>query len=84
MAKKEPLHITEVQKKLDTARIWGQTVDIRIWEKSTGDITNLKGWNVLSNYWHGGTHNLKNMVSGAVRKIRDINIFEFNGHEVYV
>lgn len=79
-----PMHITDVQRSLDTAKIWNQTVDLWVWEKSTADITHLKGWYVIGGHWRGGTHNMKNMVSGAVRKIRDINIFKFNGHEVYV
>ena len=79
-----PMQITEVQRRMEVARIYNQQVDVWVWEKSTGDITRLNGWYVLSGHWRGGTHNLKNRVSGAVRKIRDIKIFRFNGHEVYV
>lgn len=79
-----PMHLTEVQRKMEVARIYNQQVDIWVWEKSTADIIRLKDWQVLSGHWRGGSHNMKNMVSGAVRKIRDVNIFRFNGHEVYI
>lgn len=79
-----PMHITEVQKKLDVARIYEQTVDIWAWEKSTGDIIHYQGWLVIGSHWRGGTHNLRNPLNGEIRQVRDINIFKFSGHEVYV
>lgn len=81
---KTALHLTDVQRALDTARINKQRVDVSFWKKSTGDIVHLKGWLVTGSHWRGGTHRFFNSESGQLREIRDINIFNFNGHEVYV
>lgn len=77
------MHITEMQKRLDTAKIWCQTVNLEYWKKD-GTIINLNGWLVIGSHWRGGTHNMRNPVNGEVRKVRDINIFKFNNHDIYV
>ena len=78
------LHLKDVQKSLDIARIHGQQVDLWCWEKQTGAILHYKGWWVISSHWRGGTHKLKNPLNNEIREVRDINIFRFNNHEVYV
>jgi hypothetical protein len=35
------MHLTEVQRKMEVARIYNQQVDIWLWEKSTADIIRL-------------------------------------------
>lgn len=77
------MHITEMQRHLDTAKIWNQTVNLEYWKKD-GTIIHLNGWLVIGSHWRGGTHNLRNPANGEVRKVRDINIFKFNNHEIYV
>lgn len=77
------MHITEMQKHLDTAKVWSQTVNVDYWKKD-GSIIHLHGWLVIGSHWRGGTHNLRNPSNGEIRKVRDINIFKFNNHEIYV
>lgn len=78
------MHMTEVQRHLDTAKIWKELVNIKFWESSTGDCITMEGWLVIGSHWRGGTHNLRNPKNGQIRKVRDINIYEFNNHPVYV
>jgi hypothetical protein len=82
--KPKPIHYTEMRKELDIARIRRQTVNIRCWKLSTGEILEYKGWFVRGSHWHGGTHRLQNPANGQVREVRDICIFEFMGREVYL
>lgn len=86
MAKKYliAMHLKDVQKSMDIARINGQTVDVWCWEKQTGNILHYKGWYVIGSYWRRGTHRLRNPLNSEVRELRDINIFRYNNHEVYV
>lgn len=78
------IHITDVQRSLDTAKIWKQKVDIGYWKMENAEIIWLKGWVVIGSHWRGGTHNLCNPVNGQKRTIRDINIFSYNNRTVYV
>lgn len=49
-----------------------------------GEKLNLKGWEVKSGWWKGGTHNYRNPVSGQTRKICDVLLFSVNGHPIYI
>lgn len=81
---KKPIHLTEMKKQLDIARIRAQLVYIRCWELKSGDIIDYQGWLVIGSHWRGGTHRLKNPVNGQVRMVRDITIFDYMGHEIYL
>lgn len=78
------IHLKEVQKSMDIARINGQQADVWVWEKGTGDIIRYNGWWVIGSHWRKGTHRLKNPENGEIRSLRDINIFRYNKQEVYV
>ncbi|MGM9724337.1 MAG: maintenance system killer protein [Prevotella sp.] len=82
--KKKPIHITEMRKQLDIAAIRAQAVNLRCWKLSTGDIIEYKGWLVKSGHWRGGTHKLINPENHQIREVRDICIFEYMGHEIYL
>lgn len=44
-----------------------------------------EGWQVLSSWWKRGTHDLLNPKNRQqIRKVRDVLIFEINGHPVYI
>ena len=81
---KKPIYLTEMKKQLDIARIRAQLVNIRCWELKSGDIIDYQGWLVIGSHWRGGTHRLKNPVNGQVRMVRDITIFDYMGHEIYL
>ena len=78
------IHITEMQKSIATAKIWGQTVNIECWEAKTGAIIQYKGWKVLNQYWKGGTTRIKNPKNGEIRAVCDILIFRYNNLDVYL
>lgn len=84
MIKKKPIHITEMRKQLDVAAIYSQTVNLKCWKLSTGDIIEYNGWLVKNGHWRGGTHRLVNPDNRQIREVRDICIFEFMGHEIYL
>ena len=73
-----------MKKQLDIAKIRAQLVNLRCWELKSGDIIEYRGWLVIGSHWRGGTHRLKNPVNGQIRMVRDITIFEFMGHEIYL
>lgn len=81
---KKPIHLTEMKKQLDICKIRNQLVNLRCWELKTGDIIEYKGWMVIGSHWRGGTHRLKNPRNGQIRMVRDITIFEYMGHEIYL
>lgn len=60
----------------------GQPVNIKCWKLSTGDILEYKGARVVGSHWRGGVHRIKLPESHLFREIRDITIFEINGHEI--
>lgn len=39
---------------------------------------------VKSSSWQQGTHNLYNPVNHQIRKVRDIFIFRYNDHPIYL
>lgn len=52
--------------------------------KKNGELMHLEGWLVQSSHWRAGTHDFCNPVNGQIRKVRDVLIFEINGHPVYI
>ena len=47
-------------------------------------IIQYRGWLVKSSSWQQGTHNLYNPVNHQIRKVRDIFIFRYNDHPIYL
>lgn len=83
MEKKRVIHISEVQRQLDVARIYSQTVNLKAYA-TDGTAIEYKGWIVKGGYWTGGWHRIMNPVNGEIRTVPDIFIFEFMGKEVYL
>ena len=82
--KPKPIHYNDMRRELDVARIRRQTVNLRCWKISTGDILTFDGWLVIGSHWRGGTHRLLNPANRQIREIRDCTIFQFLGREVYM
>ncbi len=80
---KKAIHLKEAQLFLDECKrtrekVWVVALD------AEGVIHRYDGWLVQSSYWRAGTHDFYNPVSRQIRKVRDILIFEINGHPVYI
>lgn len=83
MKPERAIHLTEMQRAMDHSRIDREPVDIDCWDMK-GNIVEYRQWRVVSNQWRQGTHRLQNPVNGQVRMVRDVMIFQFNGHPVYL
>lgn len=82
---KTSLHITEVQRALDKARIYKEEVDIICWSLADGGkAIRYQRWLVSSGNWYGGWHRVRNPRNNEVRLIPDIFIIRFNGHPVHI
>lgn len=60
----------------------GKPVSISVW-KADGSILHAESAVSMRYDFRAGTRNLKILSSGAVRRIRDVNIFLINGEEVF-
>ncbi len=81
---KKSMHIKDVQKSLDTARIWNQTVNVEAWSlEDGGAVVRYYGWKVKGGYWRGGWHRLLNPRNGQIRTVPDCFIVRYNGHAVH-
>lgn len=78
------IHINELRRALDISRIDRSPVDIDCWKGSDGTIIHYHGWYVTSSNWREGTHRLRNPVNNQVRKVRDVFIFRYNNHPIYL
>lgn len=78
------IHINELRRALDISRIDRTPVDLDCWKGSDGSIIQYRGWLVKSSSWQQGTHNLYNPVNHQIRKVRDIFIFRYNDHPIYL
>lgn len=78
------IHINELRRSLDISRIDRSPVDIDCWKASDGSIIHYRGWLVTSSSWREGTHRLRNPVNNQVRKVRDVFIFRYNNHPIYL
>ncbi len=82
---KKSLHITDVQRALDKARIYKEEVDIICWSLADGGkAIRYQRWLVSSGNWYGGWHRVRNPRNNEVRLIPDIFIIRFNGHPVHI
>ena len=61
----------------------GDPVDISVW-KSDGSILQLNNCISLRYDYYGGWRNVKLLISGEIRKIRDVCIFAVNSLEVFL
>lgn len=78
------IHINELRRSLDISRIDRSPVDIDCWKASDGSIIRYRGWLVTSSNWREGIHRLRNPVNNQVRKVRDVFIFRYNNHPIYL
>lgn len=81
--KARAIHINDVCRLMDKARIDAAAVNIKAWD-SDGGIIEYNGWYVIGGYWRGGFHRIRNAVSKEIRTVPDVFIFEFNGKSVYL
>lgn len=80
---KSAIHLKEAQLFLDECRKTRE----KVWVKALsakGEVLNFDGWLVQSSHFNAGTHNLYSPKSRQIRKVRDVLIFEVNGHPVYI
>ena len=80
---KSAIHLKEAQLVLDECKRTHEKVWVTAL-KQNGEKMILDGWLVQSSWWEAGTHDFYNPVSRQIRKVRDILIFEINGHPVYI
>ena len=80
---KSAIHLKEAQLFLDECRRTHEVVTVVALTKE-GEIHRYEGWQVLSSWWQRGAHDLLNPKNGQKRKVRDVLIFEINGHPVYI
>ncbi len=80
---KSAIHLKEAQLFLDECQRTHEPVWV-VALKKNGELLRLNGWQVASAYWEKGTHDFRNPTSGQIRKVKDLLIFEINGHPVYI
>ena len=79
---KSPIHLKEAQLFLEECKRTHELVTV-VALTMEGEIHHYEGWQVISSWWQRGTHDLLNPKNGQKRKVRDVLIFEINGHPVY-
>lgn len=80
---KKAIHLKDAQLFLDECMRTREKVCV-VALSLKGEILRFEGWLVQSSHWTAGTHDFYNPVSKQIRKVRDILIFEINGHPVYI
>lgn len=80
---KSAIHLKEAQLFLDECHRTREKVWVTALTKE-GQLHRYDGWIVQSSYWRAGTHDLRNPKNGQIRKLRDVLIFDINGHPVYI
>ena len=83
MRVKKAIYLKEAQLFLDECKRTRERVNVTAMTKE-GEVVRYEGWIVQSSWWNAGTHDLLNPVNGQVRKVRDVLIFDINGHPVYI
>ena len=73
------VHISTARQMLNS----GDPVDLAIW-KSDGSVLHLPNCISLRYDFYGGWRNVKVTASGAMRRVRDVCIFQINGLEVFL
>lgn len=72
------VHISTMQKMLNT----GDPVSLRVWT-ARGEIIDLPHCISLRYNFYSGTRNIK-LLSGQIRRVRDVCIFSINDMEVFL
>lgn len=80
---KKALYIKDAQLFLDSCIKTKEPISMLALKKD-GEKVRYDGWIVTSSWWRKGTHDILNPRSGQIRKVRDVLIFEINGHPVYL
>jgi hypothetical protein len=80
---KSAINLKEAQLFLDECKRTREKVWVTALSQN-GEIHRYDGWLVQSSYWRAGTHDFYNPQSRQIRKVRDVLIFEINGHPVYI
>lgn len=80
---KQPIYYKEAQKFLDECIKTRELVSLTVLLQD-GTLRRYDGWMVISSHWKGGSHTLKSPTSKEIRKVRDILIFNINGHPIYL
>ncbi|MBR4269620.1 MAG: hypothetical protein IKQ47_07565 [Prevotella sp.] len=80
---KSALHMKDAQLFLDECQRTHEPLNVTALKKDGTRIV-LEGWTVTSSYWQRGTHDFRNPRNGQIRKVKDLLIFEINGHPVYI
>lgn len=80
---KSALHLKDAQLFLDASIKTRELLTVTALKKDGTKIL-LEGWMVASGYWQKGTHDFRNPKNGQIRKVKDLLIFEINGHPVYI
>lgn len=75
------MHITDVMRELDVARIRNQRVNVTAWSED-GRVIEYQGWAVQGGHWKGGFHRLRHPVSKEIRTVPDCFIIKFMGKQV--
>ena len=79
------IHLTEVLKQLEVARIYKQTVSLSFWSLKDGEKIDLENWQPVHCHWrHPAIVRLYNSRSRQFREVRVITIYRFNNKEDYV
>ncbi len=73
------LHLSQARKIIES----GEPVNIIFWKKN-GEIVNAYDVVCTSSYFNGNSFNIKFLVSGEIRKIKAVLIWQVNDEEVYV
>ena len=74
-----PIHLKDAFALLED----GKHHDLRLWKLSTGDILSYRQCICTSGWHRGGTHRVRLAESGQVRELRDVTLFEIDGHTIY-
>ncbi len=61
----------------------GEPCTLRLWKLSTGDILTYRDAVCVATHWRGGTHLVRLPRSSALRRFRDVALFEINGMKIY-
>lgn len=80
---KTPIYYKYAQKFLDECIKTRELVSLTVLLQD-GTLRRYDGWMVISSHWKGGSHTLKSPTSKEIRKVRDILIFNINGHPIYL
>ena len=84
MATKSAINLKAAQLFLDECIETRELVSI-VALKQDGTKVVYEGWQVISSWWQRGTHNILNPKNRQqIRKLREVLIFEINGHPVYI